>query len=83
MGKVITTKRGAVYEIVIEDHLAPHRLRQFEDLTVTHQLSGETALVGLFPDQSALLGLLNWLHDLGIALISVKRLDGTANFFDN
>jgi hypothetical protein len=76
-------KESAAYEIVAKGHLAPHRLRRFEGLTVTHQPSGETVLVGSFPDQSALLGLLNWLHDLGIALISVKRLEGTANFFDN
>lgn len=76
-------KESAVYEIVVKGHLAPHRLRQFEDLTVTHQPSGETVLVGSFSDQSALLGLLNWLHNLGIALISVKRLEETASFFDN
>lgn len=68
-------KESAVYEIVIKGHLAPHRLQQFEDSVVTHQPSGETVLVGPFPDQSALLGLLNWLHDLGAALVSVRRLE--------
>jgi hypothetical protein len=32
-------------------------------------------IVGPFPDQSALLGLLNWLHNLGVVLISVRQLD--------
>jgi hypothetical protein len=76
-------KESAVYEIVVKGHLAPHRLRQFEDLMVTHQPSGETVLAGSFPDQSALLGLLNWLHDLGVMLISVRRLEGPVHFFDN
>jgi hypothetical protein len=26
------------------------------------------------PDQSALFGLLNWLHNLGAVLVSVQRL---------
>jgi hypothetical protein len=68
-------KEPTVYEIVIKGHLAPHRLQQFEGLEVTHQSSGETLITGPVPDQSALLGLLNWLHDLGTVLISVKRLE--------
>jgi hypothetical protein len=68
--------RGSTpYEIVIEGHLTPQRLPQFENLRVTHRASGETVIVGPFPDQSALLGLLNWLHNLGVVLISVRQLD--------
>lgn len=67
------------YEIVIQDHLAPRRFRQFENLTVTHNPNGETVLTCLIPDQSALLGLLNWLHDLGAVLISVRRLEEKAH----
>jgi hypothetical protein len=70
------------YEIRVQGHLSPQRLRGFENLTVNHQPAGETVLTGHFPDQSALIGLLNWLHDLGVTLISVKRLE-SANFFDN
>jgi hypothetical protein len=68
------TKESTVYEIVIEGHLAPHRVRQFEDLAVTHRPNGETVLLGPLPDQSALFGLLNWLHNLGAVLVSVQRL---------
>jgi hypothetical protein len=71
-----------IYEIRIEGHLAPRRFQQFEDLKVTHQPNGETHLVGPIPDQAALYGLLNWLRDLGAALVSVKRLEsieGTHN----
>jgi hypothetical protein len=67
------------YESVIQDHLTPRRFRQFENLTVTHNPNGETVLTGLIPDQSALLGLLNWLHDLGAVLISVRRLEEKAH----
>jgi len=63
------------YEIRVQGHLSPQRLRGFEGLTVSHQPNGETILTGVFPDQSALLGLLNWLHDLGIVLVAVERLE--------
>jgi hypothetical protein len=75
-------KESAVYEIVILGHLAPNRLRQFESLEVTHQSNGETTITGPILDQAALYGLLNWLRNLGVALISVKRLEsveGTTN----
>ncbi|MBN1875077.1 MAG: hypothetical protein JXA33_12665 [Anaerolineae bacterium] len=65
------------YEIVIQGHLALHRFRQFENLTVIYDTSGETVLTWPIPDQSALLGLLNWLHDLGVVLVSVRQLEET------
>ena len=70
------SKEPEVYEIRTQGHLAPHRLRGFDGLTVTHQPNGETVLVGPISDQSALYGLLNWLHDLGAPLVSVRRLKG-------
>jgi hypothetical protein len=71
----MTVAQGpATYEIVINGQLAPHRLQQFEGLATTHRPDGRTILCGLFPDQAALLGLLNWLHDLGAVLISVTRV---------
>ena len=65
------------YEIVIQGHLTLHRFRQFENLTVIYDASGETVLTYPIPDQSALLGLLNWLYDLGVVLISIRRLKET------
>ncbi|MBN1874603.1 MAG: hypothetical protein JXA33_10270 [Anaerolineae bacterium] len=65
------------YEIVIQENLAQRRFRHFEDLTVTYSPSGETVLTCPIPDPSALLGLLNWLHDLGVVLISIRRLEKT------
>jgi hypothetical protein len=37
--------------------------------------SGETVLVGPIRDQAALYGVPSWLQDMGVALISVRRLD--------
>ncbi|MBN1978110.1 MAG: hypothetical protein JW918_12005 [Anaerolineae bacterium] len=67
------------YEVRVQGHLSPQRFREFEGLTVNHQPDGGTVLAGPFPDQSALLGLLNWLHDLGAVLVSVRRLEETDN----
>lgn len=63
------------YEIRVQDHLSPQRFRGFEGLKVSHQPSGETTIAGSFPDQSALFGMLNQLHDLGVVLISARRLE--------
>ncbi len=43
------------------------------DFSVTFTEQGETVLMGLVQDQSALYGLLDRLSDLGIQLISVNR----------
>lgn len=65
---------GMPYEIRIEGHLAPRRLRHFEGVTVRQEASGETVIQGYFRDQAALYGLLSWLQRLGATLLLVKRL---------
>jgi hypothetical protein len=62
------------YEIRIQDHLAPRRLRCFDNLSIVHDPTGETILVASFPDQAALFGLPNYLFHLGITLLSVRRI---------
>ncbi len=64
-----------LYEIRIRGHLAARRLRHFEGLSVTHQATGETVLVGRIRDQSALYGVLGWLENMGLSLLSVRRLE--------
>ena len=62
------------YEIRVRGHLAPRRLCCFEGLTVTHQPSSETVLTGPVRDQAALYGLLSWLQNMGVSLLSVRQL---------
>jgi hypothetical protein len=62
------------YEIRIQGHLAHHRLRHFEGITVREEADGETVIVGCFRDQPALYGLLNWLQRLGVVLLLVQRV---------
>jgi hypothetical protein len=63
------------YEIRIQGHLAPHRLRHFEGLAIRHEASGETVIEGTFRDQAALYGLLSWFQQLGITLLLVRRVE--------
>lgn len=64
-----------IYIIRIKGHLGQHRLEQFEDMTSTLTDDGETELRGRISDQSALHGLLRKLRDMGVALISVNRVE--------
>ena len=63
------------YEIRIQGHLARHRLRHFEALTVRQEANGETVIVGCFRDQPALYGLLSWLQRLNAMLLLVQRIE--------
>jgi len=46
----------------------------FDGLTFTHK-DEETVLYGVVADQSALHGVLRKIHDLGLELVEVKRVD--------
>jgi hypothetical protein len=70
------------YEIRIQGHLAPHRLRHFEGVQVRQEAGGETVIVGCFRDQPALYGLLSWLQRLGVTLLLVRRVQETAGDWD-
>ena len=62
------------YEIRVQGHLAPHRLRHFEGVSARQESGGETVIVGRFRDQPALYGLLDWLQRLGVILLAVKQV---------
>jgi hypothetical protein len=59
------------YEIRIEGVLDPS---WFEDLNVSSD-DRQTVISGRFTDQCALHGLLARIRDLGVCLVSVRRLD--------
>ena len=62
------------YEIRVQGHLDDRRACCFEGLTILHQTNGETVLKGPVRDQSALYGLLSWLQNMGVPLLSVRQL---------
>jgi hypothetical protein len=66
---------AAVYHISVKGHLDPQWASWFDEMTITLDEDGETLLSGMVADQSALHGLLRKVRDLGMPLISVKRID--------
>ncbi len=64
---------GEYYEIRLKGYLDASWAERFGDVSLSHVDNGETILLGLFPDQSALFGVLLQIHGLGLPLISVHR----------
>jgi hypothetical protein len=67
--------RPAIYQIILQGHLSDQWSDWFEGFTITLDERGRTILVGPVTDQAALHGLLKKIRDLGIPLVSVRRLD--------
>jgi hypothetical protein len=63
------------YEIRLKGRLDPRWAAWFEGLRLTHEGDGTTLLRGPVVDQAALHGLLRKVHDLGLPLVSVVRVD--------
>jgi len=66
--------RPAHYEIRIDGVLDDRWADWFGGLRVTND-GAQTVISGPLPDQPALHGLLAKIRDLGLSLISVRRLD--------
>ena len=64
----------AVYQIKVKGRLGSQWSDWFGGMTVESK-GAVTTLAGRVSDQSALHGLLLRVHDLGLPLISVKRVD--------
>jgi hypothetical protein len=65
----------ARYELRVRGVLEPHWSAWFEGLQVTSDEWGQTIIAGPVTDQAALHGLLAKVRDLGLELLSVRRLD--------
>lgn len=67
-------REGSVrYQIRIEGVLDERWSSWFEGLQIDNE-GGETILSGTLADQSALYGVLDKLRDLGLSVITVRRL---------
>jgi hypothetical protein len=67
-----------VYELRISGHLRQPTLAWFEDFNVTVDKTSsppQTVISGPMRDQAALYGLISRIRDLGLTLLSVKRLE--------
>jgi len=66
--------KPAVYEILVKGKLDTRWSRWFADLQIISQLDGNSLLTGPVADQTALYGVISRLRDLGLVLISVRRV---------
>jgi hypothetical protein len=64
-----------LYEIRLQGHLHAQWADWFGGLTIAREADGETRLAGLVVDQAALHGLLRKVRDLGVLLLSVRRVE--------
>lgn len=64
-----------VYEIKVEGQLGDQWADWFGGATITLEDNGDTLITGPVVDQAALYGLLKKVRDLGMSLVSVKRVE--------
>lgn len=64
-----------VYELRVEGQLDSQWADWFDGMTIAPQENGDTVLSGAVIDQAALYGLLKKVRDLGMALVSVHRVE--------
>ncbi len=65
----------ARYVIQVVGHLSDQWGGWFGGMAIENQPNGEAMLSGVLPDQSALYGVLRQIHDLGLTLVSVRRVE--------
>jgi hypothetical protein len=68
-------KSSITYEIRVEGIVDGLWTRWFNGMTITYVGNSETILIGELQDQAALHGVLERIRDLGLSLISVRRVD--------
>lgn len=68
----VAVEQDVLYQIKARGHLDPAWLVHFEGLSVTFE-ANETTIRGVFADQAALRGLLNWLWDLHLTVLAVVQ----------
>ena len=67
-----------IYTIRIQGMLHDRWKNWFDGMTITNLDNGETILEGLIQDQSALVGVINQIHNLNLNLISINYKEPNA-----
>jgi len=69
------SKKSDVYQICVQGYITANWSEWLQSVRIKHKGNGVTILIGQITDQSALQGLLDYLFDMGITILSLKRLD--------
>jgi hypothetical protein len=69
------SREAGRYEIRLTGHLDARWTAWFDGLAVSHENDGATVISGQIADQAALHGLLQRVRDLGLPLVSVRRVE--------
>ena len=64
-----------IYEIRVQGRLGPEWSGWFEGVTINQRPNGDSVLAGPLPDQAALHGILIRIRDLGLPLLSFRRVE--------
>jgi hypothetical protein len=68
-----------IYQITVQGYLDARRADWFDGMVIKPQVDAKgmsvTRLTGEVVDQAALHGLLRKLYDLGLSLLSIKRIE--------
>ena len=67
--------KPVIYQIRVKGILDEQWSSWLGGLTIVPQVSGETLLTGPVRDQAALHGLIIKIRDMGLPLLSIKRMD--------
>ena len=67
--------RQEIYEIRVQGRLGQEWSDWFEGLAINQQPNGDSILAGPVSDQAALHGILIRIRDLGLPLLSVRRVE--------
>ncbi len=62
------------YEILVQNHIDPKRIREFEGLACEHMTGGKTLISGKLKDQSELFAVLSKIQNMNLILISVQKM---------
>ena len=70
----ISKEKPLIYEIRVEGLVDSLWAEWFDGMAITYENDEETIITGELQDQTALHGVLGRIRDLGINLVSVRRI---------
>ena len=77
--------KGERYQICVQGHVQMNWSEWLQSFRIQQKRNGITVLTGTVIDQSALQGLLDYLFDMGITILYLKRISmhKLSNFLNN